>query len=145
MGAKDTKFLNAEAKRSLLDYSTTPRIILIDDDLSFGQSLMEAAIKDKITVTQVESFQDVEQLDNWKYDVVIMKHGQGECFKSAVEFARRLEEKDPGLPIIMISSFADDENREKPTFVKSSIPKLLGVHSILERAVEAYYESIPEI
>jgi signal transduction histidine kinase len=87
-------------------------ILAVDDDTRSLESLTELLRTDGHIVVSVSTPGEVvEHLSKGAFDVVVTDHAMPEM--SGVELARNVRQTDPGMPVIMISSFSDDMETEE--------------------------------
>src|SRR5687768_5082220 len=77
----------------------TPRVLLVDDDPSFGKILAKIAQQSHVTVTVCHGLQEVGETTWWDYDAAIVDYDLGTS--TGLEIIRQLERVRPEMPVIL--------------------------------------------
>ena len=116
----------------------TPRILLVDDDPSFGKILAKIAQQSRVAVTVCHNLQEVGETTWWDYDVAIVDYDLGTS--TGLEIIRQLERVRPDMPVILVSQSQHVETpiSRWPGSIKGFMNKALGHFAIMESALAAH-------
>jgi len=116
---------------------TPPRILVVDDDPSFGRIMLELSKESLVSLTVCTSIGELDTLKRWKFDAAILDYDLGHI--NGLELAKRLKHHLGKAPIILVSQTQQVETpiSRWPSTVKSFIHKSIGHHAILDTAVAA--------
>ncbi len=116
---------------------TLPRILLIDDDPTFGQIMERVAKTKKAQLDYCKNIEEFMDLGYWTHDVAIVDYNLGELngFDFAV-FMERYTQKN--LPIILVSQTKQTNTKKWPGNIREFVHKKSGAFSIIDAAFEAH-------
>ncbi len=117
--------------------TSMPRLLVVDDDPTFGKIMERAASKKSAHVTYCESIEDFGALRNWDYDVVIMDYDLGAV--TGFELTTYLEQFTAAqVPVILVSQTQRVKSPHWPDAIRKFVHKSLGPFAILEAAVQVH-------
>jgi DNA-binding response OmpR family regulator len=120
----------------LLVFGGNPRILVVDDDPSFGRILARQARIGGVALAFFQSLDELRgKLSRWRFDAAVLDSDLGD--ESGVEAARYLERYLLNLPVLLVSqSDLDVPPKEKwPSSVRQFLLKSVGHERILEEVV----------
>jgi CheY-like chemotaxis protein len=113
------------------------RILLVDDDPTFGVVMSRAAEQLRAHITYCKSLEEVKRVAGWNFDVAIVDYDLGSS--TGVEVARFLQSHPKKIPVIIVSQSqrVDTPISDWPEVVKGFMQKGLGHFALLEAAFAA--------
>ena len=118
-----------KAKRS-------PRVLLVDDDLSYGKIIKKAASHKGFDLTYCQSIEEFSVLSKWEYDVIIMDYDLG--YVTGCELANYIENYVKEVTVVLVSQTKRKESNAWPKSIKGFVSKSLGPHAVLDAVFEAH-------
>ncbi len=121
-----------------LDPSKLPtRVLLVDDDPTFGKIMDRTALHKNIKLDYCRSFADFSSLNSWDYDVIIMDHDMGAVTgEELVSYVEESTTRD--IPVILVSHTNRNDSQKWPGSIRQFVHKSLGPKAIFDSAVEAH-------
>jgi len=121
----------------VLKPETIPRILVVDDDPSFGKIMRRAAAYKGADVVVCKSLEDFGSLSNFDFDVVLMDYDLGAV--TGVELTKYLERltKDE-IPVVLVSQSNQKNAHQWPDSIREFVHKGLGPFAILDALFEAH-------
>lgn len=114
-----------------------PRVLLVDDNEAFGKIMLRAAEKLGVTLIYCKGLADLDQLQQWSFDVALVDYDLGEL--TGFELTQHLEKCSEGdIPVILVSQTKRPVNKNWPVTMREFVHKTLGPFAILEAAFEAF-------
>jgi two-component system, NtrC family, response regulator HydG len=123
----------------LLNAEPLPRILLIDDDTSFGRIMVKFSEKAALPLTYCSSVEELESIDISKFDVAILDYELQNI--TGVQLARLLSRLGLDIPVMVISSYQQISVQDLPPCVVSFVPKTGGPLEILSKALETFHRT----
>ncbi len=111
-----------------------PRIILIDDDETFGKVMLAFAAREHLSLTFVRSVRDIYNLNHWDYDIALVDYNLGKV--NGLQLTNYLEHYLHPKLVFLISANKEIPQDLWPPSVKGFVSKADGVISILDTAAE---------
>lgn len=122
---------------SILAKAGRPRILLVDDDVTFGKIMMKMASKLDLPLHYVSSVNDLSRISEPDFDVGIFDYDLGTI--TGVQLSDVVEKYVGKIPILLVSAYGNIESRKKwPASVRSFIPKSKGFYAILAEACRVF-------
>jgi len=114
-----------------------PRVLLIDDDPTFGKMMIRAARAKNVPITYCKNLVEFRKIKSFDFDVFIVDFDLGEVNGS--ELTRYMEQfSKEEIPTILISQTNQtDSNSWAPT-IREFVHKRVGPYAILDAAFEAH-------
>jgi CheY-like chemotaxis protein len=113
-----------------------PRILVVDDDETFGRLISRAAEIKGAKVTYCQSMDEVATMPSFDFDAIVMDYDLGDI--TGVELAKRLERfAKCDMPAILVSQSRQTSSRKWPHSIREFVHKSLGPFTILDAAFEA--------
>lgn len=114
-----------------------PRILLVDDDPTFGRIMARASDLKDIAMTCCKSIDDLAALNNWNFDVIIMDYDLGAV--TGFELTKYLENfTDRNIPVVLVSGTKPKGGQRWPVTIREFVHKSCGAFAILDAAFEAH-------
>lgn len=121
-------------------YSGRPKILLVDDDVTFGRIMTKMAEKVGLSLHYMSSANEIHSLKEPDFDIGIFDFDLGAI--TGLQLTAIVEKYLGNVPILLVSSYGKIENRKKwPELVVGFIPKSKGFYSILAEACRIFEES----
>lgn len=118
-----------------VNYQKVPRILLIDDDLIFGQIFTEfSRQKYSCPVTFVPSVNKIEQLVESEFDLAIVDFDLGEI--TGAQLSRFIHLNWGKIPILLVSQYRQVAGWQRNEAITYFISKEEGLDKILDKAIE---------
>lgn len=116
---------------------STPRILLVDDDPTFGKIMKKAAKSKNIPLTYCKSILEFSQIKKLDYDVLLVDYDLGEVNGS--ELTSYIEQfTSEEIPVILISQTNQKSSSSWPATIREFVHKRVGPFAILDAAFEAH-------
>lgn len=115
-----------------------PRILVVDDDPSFGKIMAHVAEKTDVVLAACHTVQDLRKLIlTWSFDAVIMDYFFGDL--TGIQLTKYIEHFRGPIPIILVSQTKplDSHLAEWPSSINGFIHKSVGHEAILQAAIAA--------
>lgn len=118
------------------------RILLVDDDPSFGKILQKIAKQQNISIISCAPLENPQILTQHKWDAAIVDFDLGNT--TGIQFASILEKILGNVPTIIVSQTERGETvgNRWPKSIWGFIPKSAGHLTILDMAVDAWQRSL---
>ncbi len=133
----DFGFPKSTAKKSpLLVTYGNPRILVVDDDPSFGRILAQHARLGGVALAFFRSFDEIRgKLGRWRFDAAVVDSDLGEA--TGVQVARYLERFLLDVPILLVSQsdLTVPPKEQWPASVREFLFKKVGHRAILDAVV----------
>jgi len=114
-----------------------PRMLILDDDEVFARVLKQCALKKGASSSICLSIDEISNLQDWNYDVVVMDFDLGAV--NGFELAQYLElTSNAEVPVILVSQSQVFTDCEWPKNIREFVHKDLGSYAILDAAFEAH-------
>jgi len=114
-----------------------PRILLVDDDPTFGKIMKRAAVTKGVDLTFCASLDEFATLQNWDYDVVMMDYDLGAV--TGVELTKYIEQfTKEEVPVILVSQTNQQDFKRWPGSIREFVHKRLGPYALLDATFEAH-------
>jgi PleD family two-component response regulator len=114
-----------------------PRVLLIDDDPTFGKMMMRAARAKNVPITYCKNLVEFRKLKNFDFDVFIVDFDLGEVNGS--ELTRYMEQfSKEEIPTILISQTNQTDSNSWASTIREFVHKRVGPYAILDAAFEAH-------
>lgn len=117
-----------------------PRILLVDDDPSFGKIMKRVAAKVGLLgpeITICRTLEEFAALTDWKFDIVIMDYDLGAV--TGFELTTYIEHfTKEQVPVLLVSQTNQERSRTWPRSIRGFVHKELGPLAILDAAIEAH-------
>lgn len=128
------EFLSPE---EVMEPRNFPRILVIDDDPTFGRIMQHAAALKHVNLTFCTSPEEMAALQNWQFDVVVMDMDLGAV--TGYELTRYLEEFtiEP-IPVVLVSQSQNINTKHWPSTIREFVHKGAGPFAILDASFEAH-------
>jgi len=122
--------------------SSSARVLLVDDDPSFGKIMSRISEQSNVQMTVCRSWSEVEKVLSWKFDVAIVDYDLGDV--TGIEITRHLESNSNKVPVILVSQsqMVDMPISAWPASIKGFFQKSVGHFAILEAALAAHDSAI---
>lgn len=117
-----------------------PRILLVDDDVTFGKIMKKMASKLDLPLHYVSSANELIHLPKDNFDVGIFDYDLGTI--TGVQLSDIVEKYIGKIPVLLVSSYGRIENRKWPGLVQGFIPKSQGFHAILAEACKMHEDNL---
>ena len=116
-----------------------PKVLVIDDDPSFGKILSHVAQKYELELTICSSIEELSKVPYWQFDIVVMDYDLGyytgvelsDYFSEYIEFGKQ-------LPVVLISHSEQIKSEEWTDNIVEFVRKDEGAAHILEMVFEIY-------
>lgn len=128
--------LNDESRSAVLGQDSRPRILLVDDDVTFGKIMKKMADKLDLPLQYLSSVNDLASITGSHFDVGIFDYDLGTV--TGVQLSDIVEKYLGKIPIILVSAYNRIETRKWPQSVTGFIPKSEGFHAILAEACRVF-------
>lgn len=123
------------APHVILQPTTRPRVLVVDDDPTFGKIMERAAAYLNADMVFVQSLQDLDPEKLGAFDVAIVDYDLGSV--TGIELARYLDHH-VSVPIILVSHTEQIPNRQWSDSIHDFVHKSAGAHVIMDAAFEAH-------
>ena len=129
-------------RESLLPHSlkapkTVPRILLVDDDPTFGKIMNRASEMKGVKITYCKSIDEFGALQSWDFDTIIMDYDLGAVTGfELTEYLEKFTKED--VPVILVSQTEQKSSKNWPYTIREFVHKKLGPFAILDAAFEAH-------
>ncbi len=113
-----------------------PRILVVDDDPSFGRILAQYARNEGVSLAFFRSLDEVRgNLSRWRFDAAVVDSDLGN--ETGLEAVKYFERFLLNLPILLVSQseLGVPPRHEWPSSVRRFLPKNVGHRTILETIV----------
>lgn len=117
-----------------------PRILLVDDDVTFGKIMKKMASKLDLPLHYVSSANELLHLSRQEFDVGIFDYDLGTI--TGVQLSDIVEKYLGKIPVLLVSSYGRIENKKWPRVVQGFVPKSQGFHAILAEACKMFEDSL---
>lgn len=117
-----------------------PRILLVDDDVTFGKIMKKMASKLDLPLHYVSSANELVHLTGQEFDVGIFDYDLGTI--TGVQLSDIVEKYLGKIPVLLVSSYSRIENKKWPRVVHGFIPKSQGFHAILAEACKVFEDNL---
>ena len=115
-----------------------PRILVVDDDPTFGKLMERAASVKGIDMTYCKSVDDFNTLQSLNFDAVVMDYDMGEAM-NGFDLTKQLEKKlTKEIPVILVSQTERQDAKKWPQAIREFVHKKLGPAAILDATFEAH-------
>jgi CheY-like chemotaxis protein len=115
-----------------------PRILLIDDDLTFGRILAKAAQRSHLELIECNSVKQVNRIPKWNFDVALIDYDLGDITGVQLsDVIGRLRD----MPVLLLSQYKQITVRQWPSRIKGFLHKSAGPFVILQAAVDLHQAS----
>lgn len=125
----DDFVLSSQSRQS----HSVPRVLLIDDEETFGQLMSRVALKAKIPLKYFPRISEPSEIPD--FDVAVVDYDLGNV--TGVQLARLFEHLGEVKPVILISESTDIRDKNWPHSVQKFMSKSEGPLSILLEALKA--------
>jgi CheY-like chemotaxis protein len=114
------------------------RILVVDDDPSFGKIMSRIGQQSQVSMTVCKSLEEIGDLEHQKFDAAIVDYDLGST--NGIQVAEHLENLLGDIPVILVSQSQLVETPISlwPSNVKGFLHKALGHIAILEAALAAH-------
>lgn len=117
-------------------YAKPPlRILLVDDDLIFGDILTKLAANYPVEMVHVSSVRKAYQISTRDFDVLLLDFRLGRV--TGVQLSRFYEHFGSPERIFLISAASDVDREDWPPCVRGFLTKTMGARTLLERVLDA--------
>jgi CheY-like chemotaxis protein len=118
--------------------SALTRILVVDDDPSFGKIMSRIGQQSQVSMTVCEQLEEIGDLEHQKFNAAIVDYDLGST--NGIKVAEQLKDLLGDIPVILISQsqLVDTPISLWPTNVKGFLHKALGHIAILEAALAAH-------
>jgi CheY-like chemotaxis protein len=114
-----------------------PRVLLIDDDPTFGKMMMRAARAKNVPITYCKNLVEFRKIKSFDFDVFIVDFDLGEVNGS--ELTRYMEQfSKEEIPTILISQTNQTDSNSWASTIREFVHKRVGPYAILDAAFEAH-------
>ena len=121
----------------IMQPTTMPRILVVDDDPTFGRIMQQVASKKGSAVTYCKSVDELSMLSSWDFDVIVMDYDLGSI--TGFEVTDYLEKSSSAeVPVILVSQTRLRGSQKWPQTIREFVHKGLGPFAILDAAFEAH-------
>jgi len=125
-----------ESARVMIPQSL-PRVLLIDDDPTFGRLMLKAAKTKDVEMTYCKSLADFRLLKDLNYDVMIIDYDLGEVNGSELTTYIEQYSKEE-IPTILVSQTNQVDSSSWAATIREFVHKRVGPFAILDAAFEAH-------
>ncbi len=123
------------APHVILRPTVRPRILVVDDDPTFGRIMQRAAVYLEADLVFVQCLQDLDPNLLGSFDVAIVDYDLGSV--TGLELARYLDHH-VSVPIVLVSHAERTPNRQWSDSIHDFVHKSAGAHVIMDAAFEAH-------
>lgn len=132
-----TSFRELLSPEDVMAPQNMPRILLVDDDPTFGLIMKQAAAKKSVEITFCKSLDEFSALKSWDFDVVIMDYDLGDV--TGFELTSYMEQfTTEEVPVILVSQTKQRNSKHWPNAIREFVHKDLGAFAILDATFEAH-------
>jgi CheY-like chemotaxis protein len=122
---------------SLKTPKTLPRLLLVDDDPTFGKIMNRAAEMKGVKITYCKSIDELGALQSWDFDAIIMDYDLGAVTGfELTEYLEKFTKED--VPVILVSQTKQKSSKHWPNTIREFVHKNLGPFAILDATFEAH-------
>ena len=112
------------------------RILVVDDDQTFGRLIGRAADIKGAKVTYCQSMDEVATIRSFDFDAIVMDYDLGDI--TGIELAKQLARfARCDIPSILVSQTRQTSSTKWPDSIREFVHKSLGPFAILDAAFEA--------
>ena len=116
---------------------TLPKVLLVDDDPTFGKIMTRVAAKSQVEVKYCQSYQEFCQMKEWNYDVAVVDYDLGPVNGfELTAYMEKLTENE--IPVILVSQQTQTTANHWPAAIREFIHKSLGPYAVLDAVFEAH-------
>ena len=115
-----------------------PRILLVDDDVTFGKIMKKMAERLELPLQYCSSVNELAALSKPNYDIGIFDYDLGTV--TGLQLSDIVERYLGKIPVLLVSSYARIEPKKWPDSVKGFVPKSKGFYAILSEACRVFQE-----
>jgi CheY-like chemotaxis protein len=132
------------SEESTLDLRETksiffPKILLIDDDVSFTKIISKAAGRKHLSVVECTSIRQVGKLPFWNFDIALIDYDLGDITGvQLTDIVSHLRE----IPVLLLSQYRQITMRGWPDCIKGFLHKSAGPFAILQAAIDTHRTSV---
>ncbi len=110
------------------------RVLLIDDDTTYGMLMRQVAIQSKVNLTYCKDITEFGLLENWDFDAVLMDYDLG--FVNGLELTSYYEDfSAKNTPVVLISHTQREISKDTPDSIKKFMHKSIGPYLIMQEAL----------
>lgn len=132
-----TRSVNKDHSQSPL--SLKPKLLLVDDDPTYGKIMHKAATLHKLHLTYCKDMEDFAQLSDFSFDVAIVDYNLG-CV-NGIELTRYIESYAmKPVPVILVSQTQQRANENWPNSIREFIYKENGPTAVINAACKFHRE-----
>lgn len=113
-----------------------PRVLLVDDELTFGKIVLKVAEKESIPVHFISSVKELQSLAKLEFDIAILDYDLGNV--TGVQLARFIEKYFSDIPIVLTSDSPDLRDKNWPKSVIGFVSKSQGPNHLLMNVLKLY-------
>lgn len=135
---KTESYRNSSEVESMLDQPHPPKILLVDDELSFCKVMARVARNNGTPLMHVSSLDQLKFSSDFEFDVAVVDYDLGAI--TGFEMSTYIEScVTREVPIILISQ-SERKFRELvwPEAIREFVHKKLGYSAVLDAALEAH-------
>lgn len=115
-----------------------PRILLVDDDVTFGKIMKKMADRLDLPLLYCSSVNELTSLRKSNYDIGIFDYDLGTV--TGLQLSDIVERYLGRIPVLLVSSYGRIEPKKWPESVRGFVPKSRGFYAILSEACRVYQE-----
>jgi len=112
---------------------TVPRILLVDDDVVFGQIMLGFAKEQNLALTYCRSTEQVSRLTQFNFQLAVIDYDLGAI--TGIQLSHFLERFLYSIPVILVSQYREINRSPLPPCIREFIHKSAGPSEILEAAL----------
>jgi len=116
---------------------TLPRVLLMDDDPTFGKMMLKAAKAKNVRMTYCKNLAEFRNLKSLDFDVFIVDYDLGEVNGSELTTYVEQYSKEE-IPTILVSQTNQLNSSSWAATIREFVHKRVGPYAILDAAFEAH-------
>lgn len=118
-----------------------PKIVLVDDDPTFGHIMEAVALSHGLTLTYFQSVREAyRHIEETRFDIAIIDYDLGQV--TGVQFGRHLDRIAGKVPVVLVSALKMPKETQWPAPVAHFISKKEDPETVLLEVVRVYQDSL---
>ena len=113
-----------------------PKVLLVDDDETFGKIMSRIAHREGIPLTYFSSVKQFGKLTKMNFDVAVIDYDLGVI--TGLQLSEILERYLQRIPVILVSQYRHIDPKMWPKCVRNFVNKANGPYQIFDALFDAY-------
>lgn len=117
-----------------------PRVLLVDDDETFGKIMARIAQREGIPLTYFSSVKEFNRLSKLNFDVAIIDYDLGTI--TGLQLSEIIERYLQKIPVVLVSQYRHIDPKYWPRCVRNFVHKAVGPYQIFAALFDVHEQSI---